>query len=327
MDDFKKAGYWQFTNAHWFRGVKEKAIFVSGYRSESVCRDAPQNVPKVVDMGNVCLAMINGTIRYFDNKKVAIGIKEGCWDIKTCNSNLITEQIGFFAIFVVPLYENLDIAMIRAKEEIDIAVSISVIQFGTHLVYEHLFENIHKMDENGKESITGYSEVIKNVFPAGKVFVDDRDLQDLNRIGKHLINVDDAQKARIRLAARWHYKGLKEINPVDEFLCYWIAIEILAMPNTNIRPLIKKLATLYTITEDEISSRLNLGRLFDLRGKIVHGGYRGGIHHYIVDCVRSIFLDLFQADVGIMIRKECEKYIKEGKIGDLVKETVANIGC
>jgi hypothetical protein len=239
---------------------------------------------------------------------------------------MLTEDAGSFAIFTTPVKELSKKSEAQAKKTIEVAVTMSVILFGTHLTYEHLFDNVHRIESDGKSSTSVSPAIIKHVIPPGEVPINDQDIHNLMVISHKRDSLDDSKKARLELAARWHYKGLQEIHPADEFLCYWIAIEIMAMPDTtNIRPIAKKLATLYGMAETELSSKLSLGRLFDLRGRIVHGGYRGGIHFYIIDCVRSIFHDLFQAEVGFVSRRACESFIKEGKIGDMISEAVSHI--
>jgi len=313
--------YWEFVNNEWFHNLSDKTILVSGYRSDSIRR--PDNTAKVLAMGNVRVALVNGHIQYFDNKKVQVKIKDGCWDIKNTvpNELLITTANDSFAIYITPIDNDSNKNIEEAKQRIEVVATIGVILFGTHLIYEHLFENVYKIEKNGKETISSFFDTLKSVIPFDEISISNNDLIDYETIGNKLNTLDSNKKAKICLAARWHYKGLKETHPVDEFLCYWIALEILAMPDTtNIRPIAQRLAKIYNLTEKELRERLSLGRLFDFRSKIVHEGYRGGIYYYIIDCVRSIFLDILQDEIGFFSVKASELYIKDGKIKNFLPD-------
>lgn len=61
---------------------------------------------------------------------------------------------------------------------------------------------------------------------------------------------------------------------VDAFLKYWIAIEIIAMPDSsNIKHLIEILADIYEIRKEDAKKNFGVGKIFGFRSKIVHHGF------------------------------------------------------
>ena len=72
------------------------------------------------------------------------------------------------------------------------------------------------------------------------------------------------------LASRWYQSARVEPSRPIAFLQHWFAIEVLAMPNsTNIAPLRSLVAD--ATESDESEWHELVGRLFGLRGRLVHG--------------------------------------------------------
>jgi hypothetical protein len=81
---------------------------------------------------------------------------------------------------------------------------------------------------------------------------------------------DRQQQRRAALAARWYWLAEAEEDPANQFLQYWIVAECLEMKTTDIKPVSDRLAKLFSSVS--LASWRNLvGRLFGMRGKLVHG--------------------------------------------------------
>lgn len=306
------SSYWSFANDEWFKDVGQKRLLISGYRPELVKVEPPLTVngAKLMDIGSIRIALYKGEISYFDIYKIKMGIKDGRWSIKKPNELQITKADGIFALFITPLRDESNPVLKSALNNIEAVASLSPILFGSHLIYEHVFDNIYSIDSAGRETISSFSGVIKNVYPFGDLPVNSDLLEDYATIAHEFNSLSSERKSRFATSLRWHYKGLREVNSADEFLCYWIALETIAMPDTtNIRPIADTLAQIYGNPEKEIINKLSIGRLYDLRCRIVHKGYRGGIHSDIVDCLRNISLDILQLEIGMMVQKSCIQYL------------------
>lgn len=238
------SGYWLFTNEEWFKDINQKRILISGYRPESVRVEPPLALKgaKLMDIGSIRIALYRGEISYFDINKIEMGIKDGRWSIKQPNEPQITKAEGTFVLFIVPLRDNSHPVLSSAMNHIEAVASLSPILFGSHLIYEHVFDNVHSIDSNGLETISSFSGIIKNARPPGHVLVNNDLLVDYATVAHEFNTMSEERKSKFTVALRWHYKGLREVNPADEFLCYWIALETIAMPDTtNIRPIADKL--------------------------------------------------------------------------------------
>jgi NTP pyrophosphatase (non-canonical NTP hydrolase) len=77
------------------------------------------------------------------------------------------------------------------------------------------------------------------------------------------------EKRRLRLGSQWYWLAIHERDPVNQYLALWFVIEVLAMPDTNIRAVRELLATHVGGTEDEW--REFVGRHLGRRSELVHG--------------------------------------------------------
>jgi hypothetical protein len=74
---------------------------------------------------------------------------------------------------------------------------------------------------------------------------------------------------------------------------FWIAVETLAMPNsTNILPIFESLARAYGIPLSDAKTRFPIGRLFNLRGRIVHRGEMLELPGAVLGYMSALFFDL-----------------------------------
>jgi hypothetical protein len=93
---------------------------------------------------------------------------------------------------------------------------------------------------------------------------------------------------------------MHEIKGVFAFLKCWIAIETLAMPDgTNIRPAILTLAAAYNMSEAEARDFFAIGRLFSLRGDIVHRGLTPRMDQYLLAYIEGVYVDLLAQVLGV----------------------------
>ncbi len=78
-----------------------------------------------------------------------------------------------------------------------------------------------------------------------------------------------SDRKNVALATDWFWKSEREADAVDKFIQLWICLEALEMPNTNIKPIVNRLAIItpesYNFWEEPI------GRLFGKRSNLVHG--------------------------------------------------------
>lgn len=114
----------------------------------------------------------------------------------------------------------------------------------------------------------------------------------INDAATAIMKMPDAERARVRLSLRWFNAALRDAAH-DAFVKFWIAVETLAMPSsTNILPIFESLARAYGISVPDAKTRFPIGRLFDLRGRIVHKGEMLELPGAVLGYMSALFFDL-----------------------------------
>ena len=98
------------------------------------------------------------------------------------------------------------------------------------------------------------------------------------------------------------------------FLKTWIAIEILQMPDTNIAPIRDALSEIYNMKKNEVEEKFNVGRLFRLRGRIVHDGENINITSLFQSYIQFLFIDLLYWNLKIDNRKMALSLVEKSKL-------------
>jgi hypothetical protein len=113
----------------------------------------------------------------------------------------------------------------------------------------------------------------------------------------------ESERSRLHLSLRWVATGLDR-DGADAFLSYWIAIETLAMPDTaNIRPVNEALGRAYELSRAAAATEFRIGRLADLRARIVHGGSLERIPASVLMYMGAVYVDLLNEMAG----RPCEQ--------------------
>ncbi|MFH1114783.1 MAG: hypothetical protein V1792_12780 [Pseudomonadota bacterium] len=87
---------------------------------------------------------------------------------------------------------------------------------------------------------------------------------------------------------------------VDSFVKYWISLETLAMKDTTkVRPINEILAKCYDLTVKAATNRFHVGRLYGVRGDIVHKGVSKGIDLTLKKYLEAIYLDVLFHKLGL----------------------------
>jgi hypothetical protein len=100
--------------------------------------------------------------------------------------------------------------------------------------------------------------------------------------------LDESDRTRLRLAARWFRRGYEAVNHIDKFLFFWTVLEIYpAKGRTKVANHTRDLlhSRLYSgRNPQEIKDRLELGQMSSTRDKIVHEGQA-----FVKESEQSIF--------------------------------------
>jgi hypothetical protein len=128
-------------------------------------------------------------------------------------------------------------------------------------------------------------------------------------------NLEEHDKNRVELSLQWLFRAQETIG-IDGFLMYWIALEALAMPDREIAALEDAVGQAYGLTRGEVKRRFRLGRLYGLRGNIVHQGAQPTIFLRLLGCLGAIYWDILLHQLGLPPRNVAEAALNDGPVDD-----------
>lgn len=124
---------------------------------------------------------------------------------------------------------------------------------------------------------------------------------------------DPSLEDRLHLSCRWFSSAIEQGGP-DAFLRYWIALEALAMPDsTNIAAINERLAQSYDLPVDQAAKRFLVGRLFGLRGQIVHRGSDGPVPGPVLDYIAAVYIDVLLQVFGLPSERRAESELRASR--------------
>lgn len=163
---------------------------------------------------------------------------------------------------------------------------------GRNTVYEKEFEQVLSIRE---DKISVATNVVENpnVFP--KPNLSSGSLALLVRAIEQIEKLPTLERNRIELSLHWLESSLRS-QGLDTFIKAWIALEILAMPDgTNIKPINDFLADVYGMSSAEAHHTFLVGKIFGLRGRILHKGELLPLTFVVEEYLYAIFIDVLLA--------------------------------
>jgi hypothetical protein len=107
------------------------------------------------------------------------------------------------------------------------------------------------------------------------------------------------RRSKTLLSLRW-LEAATRAGGVDAYLKYWIALETLLMTSFgDFSPIVESLSRAYSITSSEAGQRFAIGRMFGLRGRILHAGKQPPIHGTLLQYIEAICGDLLLETYGL----------------------------
>jgi hypothetical protein len=293
----------------WFTHSETSSIWLSGYRMMRISNeDIPEGV-KLFDLNGARIFLLYGTFEYIESSSATPKIDNSGQFIFTTENLNKEAPIGAYLIIILPFdIDGKQGNEREIKERLSDIVGLLVSVNRMNMVYEHVFDYVYNLSRKEK-SVIGNVIINPNSFPIP--ILEKKQLEIIINIDNSIESKEEPVKTRIRLALRWFKSAIYDVSG-DAFIKYWIAIETLGMPDTtNIRPVNESLARIYNITLDESVKKFNIGRIFGLRGMIIHNGQQLQISSTILDYLESIFVDLLFEEVG---------YRSEHRVGNFIDE-------
>lgn len=173
-----------------------------------------------------------------------------------------------------------------------------------YIVLQHLFDNSPSRDERIDARLRlfqlhTYLELLlpavqaellfddymtgPNVFlfePDGPLTLRAAPAISVEKVGEEVLRADamvnsapDSRRGRVALACRWFLRGMQENNPTDKIVYFCIALEVLFEYGNFVAKLRDALtAAIPGTTQEQVSTALDLGRIYGMRGDVVHKG-------------------------------------------------------
>ncbi|MBI2333222.1 MAG: hypothetical protein HYU84_13880 [Chloroflexi bacterium] len=207
----------------------------------------------------------------------------------------VQSPIGAYLILLLPFDKQGALGLeeetrVRISEVIGLLTAVN----GRNMAFEHIFDYEYVLGKtpDGKIERRVIGSVLQNPFVLPVPDINKNRLSFISQIDTAIAAKSPTEAYRIALSLRWYQAAIYE-DGVDAFLKLWIAIETLAMPDTtNIRPIKEALAKIYRINIEDVEPRFLIGRIFDLRGKIIHQGKQLRFRLGLLEYLQAIYEDL-----------------------------------
>ena len=297
-------------NPDWFSDTKEGSIWISCYRAFRIPEEAIPEGIKTLDFGDLRVAFLSGSLKYYDSNKVIIQFEtESQWRVDASDYKERDTPKGIYTLFVIPFDKGTtpgNEAATRAKVSAYLGL-LTAFQ-GRNLTHHRIFESIFLFPD---DKVSNFSPVVENPFSFPPPSVSDTALKTIELANKNMFSLDELKRNRVLLSLRWFEQALFEQGGVDAFLKFWIAVETIGMPDTtNIKPLVESIAVAYGETSEDIKSRYRIGRLFDLRSRIVHNGLIMPIHNRLLKYLEALYADTLYSFLRIPSERRLEQLVK-----------------
>jgi hypothetical protein len=272
-------------------------MWVSVFRMAMVRREQFASRMIMMDLGETVTFLYWGRVEYLDGSEAPFELASD-YSLRMDNSKVHDRESlegGWLAITTPlewkasPRNEGL------ARQNVQTAAALMSALHNDNIAFSLLTENECTF-EGGK--LACYSPVFRSPhsLPAPNLTV--TALHETEMAAAHLVDASNSQHNRRGLALRW-YRASLEADGIDAILKAWVAIEVLAMPSTDIGPICDILAAIYEIDADAAKFRFMIGKYFGLRSKIVHAGAAPPIDSALTGLLERVFVDLLRYELRL----------------------------
>jgi len=311
----------QITPVDWFNNPNNSSVWLSGYKMFRLTIQDFVLGPKILDLDNARIIMTYGRISYLDSASATPqSTNDGKFKINTSDLEKVTPE-GPYLIIILPFDKdgvqgNERITQDRIKDIVGLLIAFN----DQNMAFERLFDYVINLD--GKEkSVIG--EVITVPTGMPKPNLSNEQLLRIQNADQKIDSLDLPTQHRIRLSLRW-FEAARHDDDIDAFLKCWIAIETIAMPDTtNIKPINDLLSQIYDFSNEAVGETFHIGRLFNARGRIVHGGEQFRVSIYLILFMQAIYIDVLFKVLGLQSEKRALALIQNNEFD--LKKILLNI--
>ena len=288
----------------WFKSKEGSSIWIRGYRCLNVPDDELKKGPQLFDLGPVRAIILAGRLRFWDTSQAQLTPVSGNkWHLDLSSFKERETVDGVYLLLIAPFDVegtpgNEGVTRQRVHEAVGLLVAFN----GLNMAFQYLYDNRLSLHDN---MVGAYTDTVLNPMQFKAPDVSDAYINTLATAGQRIGGLAPEEKNRIRLSLTWFESATRQ-GDVDAFLSCWIALETLGMSDSNIRPVVEALARIYGIDRRQAQARFEIGRLFDVRGRIVHKGESVPISPQLQRYIEAVYVDLLFDKLGVPSERRAE---------------------
>lgn len=293
---------------HWFTKPSESAVWVSGYRILRADKEGLK-LAGIFDYEKLRVIIGYGQIQYFDASAVKPEIShDGNVVLRNGAKEIRTTELGWLVIVQPYVVNGIEQAEQYVRNRAGMYAGLYAAVNGRNMAFERVFDNTVRL-KDGQITVSSDSWVTPKAFPVPDIAR--KRLDEIHMVGKILESKTGKERQRFEQSLHWFESGMRDPNPLDGFIKYWIALETLGMPDTtDIRPLNESLARGYGAGIDDVKSKFGIGKIFGFRSRILHDGDNLPIHQSLSEYMEALFLDVLFAHLGVSSAQKAAKILE-----------------
>lgn len=187
--------------------------------------------------------------------------------------------------------------IVEGRRHLASLITMIDLSFGPRILGIQLTEEIGELFEDGHFICSAQSELfgLESQLVTRAISSDPELHKWATTIVDRHTQRPEEEAQRLRLACDWYQLAGATNDPVLEFIHLWLAIEVLAMDGTNIKPVRKHLIA--GLGGSDAHWAQPIGMLFRIRGQVIHGKART-VEDRQLQLLREIVEALLEIDFG-----------------------------
>jgi hypothetical protein len=195
----------------------------------------------------------------------------------------------------------------EARREISSAAGLLAAVSGLRLVMHPIFDSVVDLQS---DETHGFGPAMVNAAAWAPPRVDEAAFAAIEATAGALAQLPEQAAARVQLALHWYELGQRDSGR-DQLVKLWVALEALAMPGSNVRPVNELLAAAYGIAFEAAVARFAVGRLQSFRSRILHDGELLPVAASLASYLGAIFEDALFEQLGLACEHRAAAWLNE----------------
>lgn len=300
--------YTDLVSPDWFSTFDNSSIWVTAHRILRIRKYENTPKPSVLNFPGSKAIVLFGVLNYFDLKDITYHYSQDhnpTISMSGPKPSQKTTQQGWWLLFILPFrVDGKETPENEIRYKVDILTALFAACNGRNIVYERVFDNVVQMKDG---TVTCFSPSNLNPFSFPIPDIEEKGLLNISKVTKRIASLGATEKNRIELSLHWFNTAVLLHTGTDSFIKFWIALEVLEMPDTtNILPINENLSKAYGLTINKTKNYFGVGKLFGLRSQIVHEGKYIPIEGLLLDYMEAIYVDVLFEHLSLPIEKRAE---------------------